>query len=830
MFIKPEFQKDANGLPDLLLYYSLVEDGILQLNDGALQATWRYDGRDMDSVLKDEAEHLSHQLAGAFNLGSDWMIETNAMRRAVCEYPPRRPDADPVCQLIDEERRLQFLSPGLHFRSEFYLTLTYLPPLLSTQKIASWFSGDKRASNSQREVGRLAQKNLDYFHTTIAEFEATFGSMFHCERLTRQPMPGGSWRDGHDEKVLRFLRECITGEDFPFASPTVPVYLNTLLGADFIGGEQPRVDGKWIRVLAIDRYPSGSWPGMFRQLEHCPFPYRWNTRSLLMDPEVSKGIHDKNRKAWRGQQRGLLSQIFGLPGTINKDAVEMAAEAEDAMTIAGRGLVQFGSYNAKLLLIHEDREALGEQTKFLREILKRSGFGARIETTNAVDAWRGSLPGHGYSDIRVATVHTENFADAMPTSTPYTGRLTNNSPHMPPNTPPLLYGVTDGGTPFHYHQHVGEVPHGVCFGPIRAGKSGFLALAIAQWLLRYNDGQVFCFDKKASVETLCHATHGKYFSFGGPGDQLRLCPLEHLDTPNDKAQALQWLSMICEANGLPIDAQLSNFLDEKLQRFAQSNRRRSLTHFQSLVANRKIQDALQFYTVGSASSGGILDGEFDGLSLQDTRFCVFEMEHLLRMDPKIMAAVLPYLFHRITKRLDSRRPTLIPIDEAWVALRQPVFVTMLHEWLKEIAKLNAGVLLVTQNISDVVDSPLKNLIIDFCQTKIFLPTPSAASHTSRPYFEALDLNAEQIQQIANGQPKRDYFVQSPEGFRRFSLNLGKVALAFLGSNGDADRAKIKDLLNRNPQSWQADWLRHRQLYDWASYFDTLTSEKETLCA
>ena len=97
MFIKPEFQKDANGLTNLLLYHSLVEDGILQLNDGALQATWRYDGRDMDSVLKDEAEHLSHQLAGAFNLGSDWMIETNAMRRAVCEYPQRCADADPVC-------------------------------------------------------------------------------------------------------------------------------------------------------------------------------------------------------------------------------------------------------------------------------------------------------------------------------------------------------------------------------------------------------------------------------------------------------------------------------------------------------------------------------------------------------------------------------------------------------------------------------------------------------------------------------------------------------------------------------------------------------------
>src|SRR4051812_32838554 len=128
MFLKDEFSQNANGLPELVLYGSAVEEGIIELYDGALQATWRYEPKTLDHESPEDREHLDEQIAKSLNLGSSWCVEVNMLRQDVTEYIERQKDAPLVGQLIDEERRLQFTTPGYYFRSEYYITLTYLPP------------------------------------------------------------------------------------------------------------------------------------------------------------------------------------------------------------------------------------------------------------------------------------------------------------------------------------------------------------------------------------------------------------------------------------------------------------------------------------------------------------------------------------------------------------------------------------------------------------------------------------------------------------------------------------------------------------------------------
>ena len=52
-------------------------------------------------------------------------------------------------------------------------------------------------------------------------------------------------------------------------------------------------------------------------------------------------------------------------------------------------------------------------------------------------------------------------------------------------------------------------------------------------------------------------------------------------------------------------------------------------------------------------------------------------------------AVLSYLFHRIEDRFDGR-PTLLIVDEGWLALDDPGFAGQLREWLKTLRKKNAS--------------------------------------------------------------------------------------------------------------------------------------------
>jgi transposase len=60
--------------------------------------------------------------------------------------------------------------------------------------------------------------------------------------------------------------------------------------------------------------------------------------------------------------------------------------------------------------------------------------------------------------------------------------------------------------------------------------------------------------------------------------------------------------------------------------------------------------------------------------------------------------VLAYLFHRIEDRLDGS-PTLLIIDEGWLALDDEGFAGQLREWLKTLRKKNASVIFATQSLS-----------------------------------------------------------------------------------------------------------------------------------
>jgi type IV secretion system protein VirB4 len=106
-------------------------------------------------------------------------------------------------------------------------------------------------------------------------------------------------------------------------------------------------------------------------------------------------------------------------------------------------------------------------------------------------------------------------------------------------------------------------------------------------------------------------------------------------------------------------------------------------------------------------------------------------------------AVLSYLFHRIGGRLDGR-PTLLIVDEGWLALDDEDFAGQLRELLKTLRKKNASVVFATQSLSDIDGSAIAPAIIS-CPTRLLLPnerrqrrslpsTAVSASMTARSSF------------------------------------------------------------------------------------------------
>ena len=82
-----EHRTALRGVADLLLYDSMIDDGVLLLQDGALLAAWTFRGPDMASATHAEMAALSARLNTVLRLGSGWMVQCDAIRSQAPGYP-----------------------------------------------------------------------------------------------------------------------------------------------------------------------------------------------------------------------------------------------------------------------------------------------------------------------------------------------------------------------------------------------------------------------------------------------------------------------------------------------------------------------------------------------------------------------------------------------------------------------------------------------------------------------------------------------------------------------------------------------------------------------
>jgi type IV secretion system protein VirB4 len=158
-------------------------------------------------------------------------------------------------------------------------------------------------------------------------------------------------------------------------------------------------------------------------------------------------------------------------------------------------------------------------------------------------------------------------------------------------------------------------------------------------------------------------------------------------------------------------------------------------------------------------------------------------------------------------------PSFIIIDEGWLIMLHETFMTYWIEFLRTVRKNNACVLLATQSLSDIVNSPYVNFINESCLTKVFLPNPAAREADNKRFYEAFGLNERQIEIISGSVRKKHYYVTARDvGHRLIDLGLSNLELAFYGAGTTAqERQKVKELKNNYGKNWPAEWLKSRGL-------------------
>lgn len=804
--LKKHRSKDA-GLADLLNYAAVVDDGVIVCKNGAFMASWLYKGEDNASSTDEQREMVSFRINQALaGLGNGWMVHVDAVRRPAPKYSDRNTSAftDPVSAAIDEERRQLFEGLGAMYEGYFVLTLTWFPPLLAQRKFVELMFDD-----DAEIVGKKARTKglISQFKREISGIENRLTTAVKLTRLRGQKIVNEDGSKVTHDDFLSWLQFCVTGVSHPVQLPNNPMYMDAYIGGqEMWGGVVPKVGRKFIQVVSIEGFPLESHPGILSALAELPVEYRWSSRFIFMDQHESIKHLDKFRKKWKQKVRGFFDQVFNTnSGNVDQDALSMVQDAESAIAEVNSGLVAVGYYTSVVVLMDESRDRLEQSARQVEKSINRLGFAARTETINTLDAYLGSLPGHGVENVRRPLINTMNLADLLPTSTIWTGNADAPCPMYPPLSPALMHCVTSGSTPFRLNLHVRDLGHTFMFGPTGAGKSTHLALIAAQ-LRRYAGMSIYAFDKGMSMYPLTKAVGGLHFSVGADDDRLSFCPLQYLETKNDRAWAMEWIDTILALNGVNSTPAQRNEIAHAIVSMHESGAR-TLSEFSLTIQDESIREAIRQYTV-DGSMGHLLDADEDGLSLTD--FTTFEIEELMNLGEKFALPVLLYLFRRIERSLKGQ-PAVIILDEAWLMLGHPAFREKIREWLKVLRKANCLVLMATQSLSDAANSGILDVIVESTATKIFLPNVYARDEDTSALYRRMGLNARQIDILATAVPKRQYYYVSENGRRLYDLALGPLALSFVGASDKESVAAIKQLEAKFGEQWVHEWLAGRGL-------------------
>ncbi len=799
-------RKYGRGFSDLLTYAALVQPDIVLNKDGALMAAFEFVGQDAvtldHAALRRRIAHLNRMFC-ARDVG--WMFHVDVIRRAA------EPLAPPSYLRSAEERVLaeeRLAHARERFHNRFLMAVTYLPPTDAATKGQSWLiDSDEKIEVSFDAVRATFTRGLE-------EIEDYLAPIAQVRRLGERRIEDAHGNVTIQNEILEALVDIIYGDQQPVTVPPTPVMLSGLLGVhDFVGGMKPRVGSKHIGVLSLAGFPPASYPGILDNLLRANVPFRFSTRIVIEDTQRARGKIDIAYRGWFGKRTSLAAKAFDESGggRINRDADRMAEDAEEALHLLDRGVVRYGYYTGKIVLMSENLSELDAAKRELKKVFSQAGFLLRDETINAIDAYLGSLWGDGYHDLRKYMLHTINASDLLISTAEWSGRKSITCDLCPSTVEPMAVVRTRGRGDFWLDLHNKDVMHTLSIGATGAGKTTLLNF-LAGNFARTPDDQFFGLDFGYGMYTPCKFFGGEHIDPRGLNDSMRFSLFSHIETASERAWVADLLATIAELNHVVITPRHREILDQTIDFFARTPpENRSLSTFLPKLAAQdrsgELRMALQPYAVGGALDG-ILDGVGD--EIRESAFTVIELSNIVGGDNKerVLVPVMMVIFHMIERRLRNNRRTFVAIDEAWSHFRSPAALPRLEEALRTFRKLHAGVGLFTQNLDDIVNSPLATTVISACKTQLLLPNDRAAS-TFASFYKTLGLGMEEIEAVASAQAKREYYFRSDDGCAMIDLDLSRAELAIYGRGSTDDIAEVRRLIARNPDTWRIDLLRAR---------------------
>ncbi|HEX5656747.1 MAG TPA: hypothetical protein VFX59_06110 [Polyangiales bacterium] len=806
------------GFSQLLNYAAMVANGVVVLKDdlgtrtGPLLAGYWYDGVDHENASDEALDDLIRVANRAFRkFSTGWMLHFEVIRRAEVRTNPADVTEvfdEPVDQLVAEERA----AAGVYWRMDCAIFLTYTPPLFDGSELRALVTGAE-ADTPARALAR----RIEAFESSLLEFERIFGSACALRRMRL--------RDGNDE-LLQALHYVLNGKWQRCRLPPNPLYLDVTLARELMLSADVLEHGDdAVAVVGVTELPESAYPGLMSAFRELDLDFRVASRFIFLDPAVANRKLERLERKW-SQMYDMLKNL--KLGSLNEHAAEMAQQTAIALRDLTSGEIRYGHFTFTVVLRGATQPEADAKARAIIGVLEAKGFMPVLEKRNRMEAFLGGLPGHGKQNVRAPLINTVNLGMLCDLDRLWPGdaRCPNR---MIPNAPSLMRVRNWHGGSFDLNLHQRDVGHTLILGLPGGGKTVLQNHLMSQFL-RYRDAQVIAFDYKAGCLPLTLARRdAAYYTLGAEGGP-QLCPLAELDTPDDLSWAEQWVTVLCEEQGIAVTREEAGKIRRALQELSLIRRDlgtgRRLTDLLPHLQDDGLEAALDYYVTGVGAR--VLNGATTEVAY--ARVTAFELEELLKMDAKVVTPTLLYLFRQVERRLDGR-PTMIPIAEAWATMNHPRFAPVLERWLNTLRSKNAFVVMDTQQLTQVVNSPIADTVLSGCVTTVLLP--GKLTDTIRELYRVkLGVTEQQLADLSTLVPESDvdrrwYLWRQGNRSRWFTLDaLGPVAQTFLGATSQNDVARVASLAAQHGAAWPEALLRARGAGEAAGRFASLRSAQD----
>lgn len=718
-------------------------------------------------------------------------------------------------QELDQQYHQQFNSQTL-FVNDIYVTLLYRGiNLKKGAKTFNWIQtvSEKLVKNARQQFRneQLAEheKNLAQLLVMLAPFKPHLLGSNETEK------------DTHSE-LLHFISLLLNADNkFPIVKPLFSSPISHKITADSLRWKQyPQGNisqylsryryffGKYIQLhdgdqdrfsamLSIKRYSSESHVLMFDPLYFldCEFI---STHSFAVE------ANDRSQK--------IIKQHLIKLQNVNDPAKSQMTELSDARDMLASDRLITGYHHHTLMLLANNIEELKNNINKALRCYSESGLVAIKEDIGQEAAFWSQIPGNINYIARHALITSHNFTDFCSLHNYRTGYRDSN--HLG-SAVTLL--ETPSKTPYFFNFHAKgssadkQNPtkgHTTIIGGNGSGKTVMMAFLDAQ-ASRYK-GNTFVFDRDRGMEIYIRACGGHYAILSPNHRDVSFNPLQLADTPDNRKFCQDWLCQLVKNETeveLPSDivAAVTTCIEYAFQHLAPHHRQ--LSHIVSMLpVNFPRWSALRRWL---RQHDRYAEGEYAYLfdnPIDNFQFSIktgFDMTHFLDNEsPTVRMAVFMYIMHLLKLKMNGQLLSIY-LDEGWQYAADPYWVERLKKDFPTLRKYNAHLIFATQSPASVVQSALRNVILDNCATSLFFANPQAKKEH---YIDGFNLTEAEFATVQGNEPNSRLFLLKQEhesSLCRLNLSHMQDTLAVLSGNKKTVQLldRIRNEVGDDPETW-----------------------------